>query len=377
MKYRTMPTTKDSLSILGFGCMRFPKKEDGSIDEKTAEKMMLSAIQKGVNYVDTAWPYHQGESEPFVGRFLEKHSLREKVFLATKLPTFLIKKKDDFEDYFSRQLERLCTDHIDYYLVHTLNRRLWENAKEKGLFDFLDKIREDGRVRHIGFSFHDHIDVFKEIVDSYPWEFCQIQYNYLDIEYQAGREGLMYARGKGLGIIVMEPIRGGSLAHKLPRDVREAFEAAPVKRTPAEWALKWVWNHPQVDLLLSGMSEPAHVEENVRLAGEAEPGCLSSEELKLVEKAREQFLSKVQVHCTGCGYCLPCPQGVAIPAIFEMYNDAWLFEDIQGGKEKYLKWIKEENRASRCVVCRACEKACPQQVPVIEKLKSIVSAFES
>jgi len=377
MKYRTMPSTGDRISVLGFGCMRFPKKDDESIDEAKSEQMITEAIAKGVNYVDTAWPYHQGKSEPFVGKVLHKNNLRDKVFLATKLPTFLIKKEEDLEDYFQQQLQRLKTDHIDYYLVHTLNRRLWENAKEKGLFRFLDRIKADGRARHIGFSFHDHIDVFKEIVDAYPWEFCQIQYNYLDTRYQAGREGLLYARSKGLGVIVMEPLRGGSLVHKLPSDVKAVWDKAPVKRSPVEWALKWVWNHPEVDLLLSGMSEPEHVEENIRLAEEAAPGVFTDTELKLADEARSRFLDKIRVHCTACGYCMPCPQGVAIPSVFGIYNDASLFEDMDGGRERYLAWIKEENRASRCVECGACEKACPQQIPVMEKLKDVVAVFEN
>ncbi|HOO59220.1 MAG TPA: aldo/keto reductase [Candidatus Mcinerneyibacteriales bacterium] len=377
MKYRTMPSTGDKISVLGFGCMRFPKREDGSIDEEKSEAMLTEAVRKGVNYIDTAWPYHEGKSEPFVGKVLHDNKLRDKVFLATKLPTFLIKKEEDFEDYFQQQLERLQTDHIDYYLVHTLNRRLWKNATEKGLFAFLDRIKADGRARHIGFSFHDHIDVFKEIVDAYPWEFCQIQYNYLDIDYQAGREGLLYARSKGLGVIVMEPLRGGSLVHKLPSDVKAAWDKSSVKRSPVEWALKWVWNHPEVDLLLSGMSEPEHVTENIRLAGEAESGELTESELKLADEARSRFLEKLKVNCTACGYCLPCPHGVAIPSVFGIYNDASLFEDMEGGRERYLNWIKEENRASRCVECGACEKACPQQIPVIQKLKDVVSVFEN
>ena len=377
MKYRTMPSTGDKISVLGFGCMRFPKREDGSIDEQKSEAMITEAIGNGVNYIDTAWPYHEGKSEPFVGEVLHNNKLRDKVYLATKLPTFLIKKEEDFEDYFKQQLERLKTDHIDYYLVHTLNRRLWKNAKEKGLFRFLDRIKSDGRARHVGFSFHDHIDVFKEIVDSYPWEFCQIQYNYLDIDYQAGREGLLYARGKGLGVIVMEPLRGGSLVHKLPSDVKAVWDKSPVKRSHVEWALKWVWNHPEVDLLLSGMSEPEHVKENVRLAGEAYPGELTEKELKLADEARSRFLEKLRVNCTACGYCLPCPQGVAIPSIFGIYNDAFLFEDPESGRERYQNWIKKEVRASRCVECRACEKACPQQISIIASLKDVVKIFEN
>ncbi|HHH84558.1 MAG TPA: aldo/keto reductase [Firmicutes bacterium] len=377
MKYRTMPSTGDKISVLGFGCMRFPKREDGSIDEQKSEAMITEAIGNGVNYIDTAWPYHEGKSEPFVGEVLHNNKLRDKVYLATKLPTFLIKKEEDFEDYFKQQLERLKTDHIDYYLVHTLNRRLWKNAKEKGLFRFLDRIKSDGRARHVGFSFHDHIDVFKEIVDAYPWEFCQIQYNYLDIDYQAGREGLLYARGKGLGVIVMEPLRGGSLVHKLPSDVKAVWDKSPVKRSHVEWALKWVWNHPEVDLLLSGMSEPEHVKENVRLAGEAYPGELTEKELKLADEARSRFLEKLRVNCTACGYCLPCPQGVAIPSIFGIYNDAFLFEDPESGRERYQNWIKKEARASRCVECRACEKACPQQISIIASLKDVVKIFEN
>ncbi len=274
MLYRKMPKNRDELSILGFGCMRLPVKEDGSIDEERAKKQVRYAIDHGVNYVDTAWPYHMGASEPFVGRALAD-GYREKVKLATKLPSWLIEKREDMDTFLNAQLEKLQTDHIDYYLVHALVGELWDTVKNLGVTEFLTKAKADGRIRNTGFSFHGAATDFSRIVDAYDWDFCQIQYNYLDEKNQAGTAGLEYAASKGLGVVIMEPLRGGNLTRTVPAAVQKIWDESPKKRTAAEWALRWIWDHPEVTVVLSGMNEETQIEENLRVAGEAYPGCLS------------------------------------------------------------------------------------------------------
>ncbi len=261
MLYRKIPKNRDELSILGFGCMRLPAKEDGTIDEERATKQVRYAIDHGVNYVDTAWPYHIGQSEPFLGRALVD-GYREKVKLATKLPSWMVKSREDMDKFLNAQLEKLKTDQIDYYLIHALVGELWDNVEKLGVADFLDKAKADGQIVNAGFSFHGAADDFKRIVDAYEWDFCQIQYNFLDEKNQAGTEGLEYAASKDLGIIIMEPLRGGNLASSVPAAVKEIWDEALTKRTAAEWALHWVWNHPEVTVVLSGMKEESNIEEN-------------------------------------------------------------------------------------------------------------------
>ncbi len=276
MILRKMGKTGEEVSALGFGCMRLPTLQDGKIDLPEATKMLRFAIDNGVNYVDTAWGYHNGESEPFVGEAL-KDGYRERVHLATKLPSWLIKTREDMDHYLDEQLKRLQTDSIDFYLIHALNRRFWKNLKENDLFDFMDKALNQGKIKHIGFSFHDTLEVFKEIVDSYNWEFCQIQYNYVDLKYQAGAEGLRYASKKNMGIVIMEPLRGGRLANRVPPEVADLWKSAPKKRTPAQWALRWLWNDPDIGVVLSGMSNMEQVEENIETAKRAVPESLTPE----------------------------------------------------------------------------------------------------
>ena len=299
MLYRKMPKTGDNLSILGFGCMRLPVKEDGSIDEERATMQLRYAIDHGVNYVDTAWPYHGGQSEPFVGRALAD-GYREKVRLATKLPSWLIEKREDMDTFLDAQLAKLQTDRIDYYLVHALVGELWDNVEKLGVADFLDKAKADGRIRNAGFSFHGAGEDFGRIVDAYDWDFCQIQYNFLDEKNQAGTKGLLYAASKGLGVIIMEPLRGGNLTRNVPPAVQEIWDEAPVKRTPAEWALRWIWNHPDVTVVLSGMNDESHIRENIRVAGEAYPHSLNEAELQLVQRVEKKYRELLKVGCTGC-----------------------------------------------------------------------------
>lgn len=372
---REMGKTGEKVSALGFGCMRLPTRDDQSIDVDEATRMLRFAIDNGVDYVDTAWGYHNGQSEPFVGSALQD-GYRDKVNLATKLPSWLIKCREDMDYYLNEQLRRLRTDVIDFYLIHALNRRYWKNLKEHDIFEFMDSALASGRIRHIGFSFHDTLDVFKEIIDSYGWEFCQIQYNFVDTEHQAGLEGLKYAAGKGIGVAVMEPLRGGKLATNVRDDILSIWTSSGIDRTPAAWALRWVWNDPDVGVVLSGMSTMDQVRENIETAREASPYSMSSSELAIVDKVREEYKKRIKVSCTGCSYCMPCPSGVAIPTCFDFFNDAYMFDSIEDHKKAYLRSVKKENRASLCVECGRCEELCPQNIPIIEQLKEVSSLFE-
>ena len=298
MLYRKMNKVKSDLSILGFGCMRLPVTKDGNIDEKQATEMIRFAIDHGVNYVDTAYPYHNGESEPFLGRALQG-GYREKVKLATKLPSWLIKSRADMDHYLDEQLKRLQTDHIDFYLVHGLMRPFWENLRSLGVTDFLDDAIADRRIRYAGFSFHDELELFKEIVDSYDWSFCQIQYNFMDEKNQAGTEGLRYAADSGLGIVIMEPLRGGMLTKDI-LSINQIWRKATVQRSLSEWALRWVWNHPEVTVVLSGMSSFEQVQQNVAYAESGLANSLSQEELNLFGEAEIEYKKRIKVPCTGC-----------------------------------------------------------------------------
>lgn len=383
MLYRKMPHTGDELSILGFGAMRLPQGKDGKIDHDRAVSQIRQAIDAGVNYVDTAWPYHGGQSEPLVGAAL-RDGYRDKVKLATKLPSWLIKSRSDMDDYLNRQLAKLETDRIDYYLLHGLNGANWANYLECNVADFLDKALADGRIGAAGFSFHGLLKDFKEIVDAYPWTFCQIQYNYLDREYQAGEEGLNYAADKGLGVIVMEPLRGGAIGRPdPPAEVAAVWQSAKVKRTPAEWGLRWVWNHPQVTVVLSGMNEEAHIEENLAAADQAEPNSLTEAERSLVEQAAAKYQDLIKVGCTACGYCLPCPEGVLIPAIFQAYNHLYMFKNEAEAKHMYtfragggISPDSKPGYASQCVQCGECLEKCPQKLEIPDLLEEAGDKLE-
>ena len=376
MQYRTMTKTNDRISVLGFGCMRFPTLSDKTIDEPLATKMVRHAIDAGVNYIDTAWPYHQQMSEPVVGRIL-LDGYRDKVMLATKLPSWYITNRDDMDTYLNKQLEKLQTDHIDYYLVHALNRKLWKNLTSHQLFDFLDAIKKDGRVRHVGFSFHDYYPIFETIVDSYDWDFCQIMYNYIDQDWQAGRRGLEYATQKGLGVIIMEPLRGGKITQNIPEDIQALWDSATIKRTPAAWAIHWLLNDKRIHLLLSGMSTMEQVIENLAICDYGIPNSLTTDELDLVERVRQTYLSRIKIGCTACEYCLPCPHGVAIPSCLNSYNSAFLFNDVKQAKAEYLMFIPEKSRASQCVACGECEDKCPQNLSIMDALAQINVLFET
>jgi predicted aldo/keto reductase-like oxidoreductase len=381
MLYRKIPKNGDELSILGFGCMRLPMRADGSIDEERATKQVRDAIDHGVNYVDTAWPYHMGQSEPFVGRALAD-GYREKVNLATKLPSWLIEKREDMDTYLNAQLEKLRTDHIDYYLIHALVGDLWNAVEKLGVADFLDKARADGRIRNAGFSFHGAGEDFNRIVDAYDWDFCQIQYNFLDEKNQAGTAGLEYAASRGLGVIIMEPLRGGNLTKTVPSVVREIWDGAPTKRTPAEWALRWIWNHPEVTVVLSGMNDEMHIRENLDVADEAYPNALTTAELQVVQKVESTYRELMKVGCTGCRYCMPCPSDVNIPLCFEEYNNLYLVDNPDEEKFMYAARLGgavalgESEFASLCVQCEQCVEKCPQHIDIPAVLESVVAELE-
>ncbi len=386
MLYRKMPRYDQELSILGFGCMRFPVIDNdlSKIDEEKAREMLRYAIDHGVNYLDTAYPYHGsgsidgGMSELFVGRLLAD-GYRDKVQLATKLPSWFITSRKDMDRYLDKQLKRLQTDHIDFYLVHALGKKFWTNLQPLGLTEFLDTALADGRIKRAGFSFHDDsIDLFKEIVDAYDWDFCQVQYNYLDENYQAGKEGLEYAISKGLGIVVMEPLRGGSLARALPEDAAQVFSSQDPDRKPADWALSWVWDHKDVHVILSGMNTMEQVVENIAIAERSEPGCLSSKNHEAINRVKTIMHSKVQVDCTACGYCIPCPEGIDIPRNFFYYNNYHRFDDQQtraGARIMFNNLLSEEQKGVNCVECGTCEPLCPQNIEIIEKLKDVTKVM--
>ncbi len=336
--------------------------------------MIRRAIDAGVNYLDTAYNYHGGKSEVLVGKAIQG-GYRDRVHIATKMPVWALESPEDCERIFHEQLERLGVQKVDFYLLHSLSQDSWHKAVEYEVLEFLEKVQSEGLIRYVGFSFHDELSVFREIVDSYPWDLCQIQFNYMDENYQAGLAGLKYAASKGLGVVIMEPLRGGRLVRNLPAEIEELFEGAPSTRTPAEWALRWVANHPEVSLILSGMNRIEEVEENIRIMGEATPNSLTRQEIGLIKKAKDIYTERVQVLCTDCKYCLPCPEDVAIPRIFSMYNDASIYNNFAGSRWFYESLVKKENDAGRCVACGQCEALCPQHIEIIDSLAKAHRAF--
>jgi hypothetical protein len=381
MLYRKVPSNGDELSILGFGCMRLPVNEDGTIDEERATKQIRYAIDHGVNYIDTAWPYHMEQSEPFVGRALAD-GYREKVKLATKLPSWLLNSQEDMDRFLNAQLVKLNTDHIDYYLVHALVGDLWDNVEKLDIADFLDKAKADGRIVNAGFSFHGAGEDFNRIVDAYHWDFCLIQYNFLDEKNQAGTTGMEYAAAKGLGIIVMEPLRGGALTSPVPAAVQEIWKDAQTRRTPAEWALRWVWNRPEVTVVLSGMNLETHIEENLKTASESYPNSLTEAELQLVKRVEQKYRELMKVGCTGCGYCMPCSGGVNIPLCFESYNSLYMSGNANEAKFMHaarlsgILAVGEPAFASRCIQCGECLEKCPQHLEIPTILEAVVEELE-
>jgi len=373
MKYRKFGKLDWEGSVLGFGAMRLPLTDQNpaNVDEAESIQMIRYAIDHGVNYVDTAYYYHDGRSETTVGRALQD-GYREKVKLATKLPSPLIDSITACDRYLNEQLERLQTDKIDFYLLHMMNRNTWPIMRDLGVLRWAESAMADGRIGYLGFSFHDDFEVFKEIVDAYDnWTVGQIQYNYMDVEFQAGTRGLKYAANKGLAVVIMEPLRGGKLSLEPPEQVAKLWASAPQKRTPVEWALQWVWNHPEPPVVLSGMSAMEHVVENVAIADRSGPGTLTADELALIDRVREAYRELSPIPCTGCGYCMPCSSGVDIPRILDLYSRAIMYDELQQSRFMYNfpLVLGEDQRADQCTECEECLEACPQHIAIPEWLK--------
>jgi predicted aldo/keto reductase-like oxidoreductase len=374
MQMREIEKNGDEISALGFGAMRLPTKT-GRIDKESAKKLIYDSIDNGINFIDTAYPYHGGASESFLGEILQGE-YREKVKLCTKMPSWFIKKYEDMEKYLEIQLEKLQTDYIDYYLIHSLGKGSFEKLKEIGVFEFLEDAKAKGKIKNIGFSFHDNVNSFKEIVDAYDWDACLIQYNYLDEQTQAGTEGLKYAHSKGIAVFIMEPLKGGLLAGKVPEKTLKIWDKSPVKRSPADWALRWVLDHPEVTCVISGMGDEEQIKENIKVANEALPNSLTEDELELYDDVKEVYEDLMAVDCTGCGYCMPCPKGVDIPRCFEIYNHKYMFNEGFRASFLYLGQLGgvmggDETHAGLCTDCGKCVKACPQKIDIPERLGDV------
>ncbi|MEE8569524.1 MAG: aldo/keto reductase [Candidatus Bathyarchaeia archaeon] len=385
MKYRQFGKLDWKVSVLGFGAMRLPLigGDRGNIDEEEALKMVRYSFDHGVNYIDTAYPYHSGNSESFVGKAL-KDGYREKVKLATKMPIQQVNSRKDLDRIFNEQLNKLQTEYVDFYLFHGVNKDRWLKIMEINALDWAEKEIASGRIGHLGFSFHDTYEVFKEVLDGYNrWTFCQMQYNYVDAESRTrspGTRGLKYAASKGLAVVVMEGIQGGNLAVKPPEEIQAIWDEAETRRTPAEWALQWLWNQPEISVVLSGMSTMNQVVENLESTNRSGPGTLPAEELSLISRVRSKIFEHGFIGCTSCQYCQPCPQNVAIPDILALYNEYYTKrEDSSTQQEiidKYGTSITPERRAGLCIKCGECEDKCPQQLPIRNLLARATRSFE-
>lgn len=379
MKYRKFGKLDFEVSALGFGTMRLPTEGSTSVGnrlsrdivEEEAIKIIRYAIDNGVNYIDSAYGYHGGRSEVVTGMAL-KDGYREKVMLATKSPVWLIKKPEDFDRLLDEQLGRLQTDHLDMYLLHALNGGSWKDIVLKhNVLERAEAAKKAGKIKCLGFSFHGSQEDFFKIVDGYDkWDFCQIQYNYMDIENQAGLKGLKYAASKGLAVIIMEPLLGGRLGNP-PKDIKAVLDENGKGRTPAYWALEWLWNQPEVTVILSGMSNLEQVKENIHSADNSGVGLFGPEDEKIIDRVRKKYDERAAIPCTGCSYCMPCPNNVAIPRNFELYNGAMIHEDVSGAQTLYKGFMAEANRASACIGCRICEEKCPQKIPISEWMPKV------
>jgi hypothetical protein len=374
MQFRKFGKLDWDASVLGFGCMRLPTMDGNphspNIDETEAIRMIRHALDCGVNYFDTAYVYHEGNSETVLGKAL--HGQRDRVKIATKSPVWLIEKEADFDRMLNEQLRKLQTDHIDFYLLHALDKKRWnEFVLKYKLLEKADAAIRDGRIRHLGFSFHDDYESFPDIINGYDgWTFCQIQYNYMDTENQAGTQGLKLAAARGLAVVIMEPLLGGRLANP-PSPIREVIERSCVKRSPVDWALQWLWDQPEVSVVLSGMSNLDQVNANLDSAAHARSHSFQETDLELIADLQQKYRERTAIPCTKCNYCMPCPNGVNIPANFEIYNEAFLHEDIPGARFKYQIFVPEAERASACIACHDCEDRCPQKIPISEWMPKV------
>lgn len=375
MKYR-LDKYGNKISVLGFGCMRFSQK-GGKIDFDKAEREIMEAYKAGVNYYDTAYIY--SGSEALIGEIFEKNGIRDKINIATKLPQYMIKSLDNIEKCFNEELKRLRTDYIDYYLMHMLTDvKSWERLKNLGIEEWIQKKKQSGQIRQIGFSYHGNSDMFCKLIDAYDWDFCMIQYNYLDEHSQAGRTGLNYAASKGIPVLIMEPLRGGRLVTNLPDKAKKLFENYKIKRTPAEWAFRWLWNQPEIMCVLSGMNSVDMIQENVKNASTSEIGELFEDDEKLLKEVVEAISEKMKVGCTGCRYCMPCPKSVDIPGTFSAYNKCYSDGKYVGLKEYIMCTLlrKDSTSASNCIECGKCEQHCPQGIDIRKELKNAKKELE-
>ncbi len=367
MEYRKMENIDVKTSLLGFGCMRFPTNPDRSINEEETLAMVDKAYQAGVNYYDTAYPYHDGKSEVMIGKALARYP-RESFYLATKLPVWAVEKKEDVGKYFKEQLERLNMEYVDFYLLHALDKERWEKIKKVGMLEYCEKLRAEGKIRYLGFSFHDDYEAFEEIITSYKWDFCQIQLNYMDKDEQATTKGVALAEKLGIPLVIMEPVKGGSLA-SLPEDITALFKEERPDDSTTSWALRYVGSFPNVKVILSGMSDMEHVEDNLKTFNKFE--VLSDKEQEIVDQVAKTLHSRVQNGCTGCRYCMPCPAGVNIPGCFGIWNEYHVYQNVKKTTYKWTRDIKEEERAKNCIKCGKCEKVCPQKINIREDLERV------
>jgi len=379
MQYRKFGKTCIDVPLLGFGMMRLPVTDNDTknINYPEAEKMLDLAIANGVTYLDTAYPYHGGESEIFTGNYLQKKGNRQQIMLATKMPVWLLKDEQDAQKYFDEQLLKLKTDYIDFYLLHALNKQSWKDTKKLNVLAWAEKMKKEGKIKYFGFSFHDDYPVFKKIIKDYDkWDFCQIQLNYMDIHYQAGMKGLKFAHAHGLGVIVMEPLRGGQIAKQPPEAVQKYFAKLPEKMTPADASLQWLWHHSEVTLILSGMSTLEQVQQNLESVHKAKIDYFREKELKIFKKIRKEYTRLGPIPCTSCKYCISsCPKEIPIPQILQLYNQVIMYDDLKRMKFFY-KWISEDKRADKCINCRKCEGHCPQKIKIADWLKDIHKVLE-
>lgn len=372
MEKRQMEKLGIAPSLLGFGCMRFPTAPDGKIKEDEAEKILDEAMAGGVTYYDTAYPYHNGDSEPFVGRVLNKYD-RSSYFLATKLPMWQVKSREHAREIFENQLKRLDKEYIDFYLLHSLDKEAFEKVKEMDILSLCEEFRREGKIRYLGFSFHDSYEVFEEILHAYAWDFCQIQYNYMDTEEQAGDRGYRLAQQEGIPMVIMEPVRGGLLA-KFSQDIETIFQNAAPNRSTASWALRWVASHPNVKVVLSGMSTEEQLRDNLDTFGSFAP--LSEQEKEAVEEVVKTLRLRVQNGCTGCRYCMPCPMGVNIPGNFKTWNMYHMYQNYSVVKNRW-EGMDAAAKPVNCAECGACEELCPQKISIRENLKRVQSDLDN